>query len=125
MPNKVAQFVQLLRSTARERRLGTVIFFVTSRCNAKCETCFYHEELNRPGDMTFEQVEREVAVVQACQLLGPEFACDVRACRPQLPRRLSFHLAPPCSCAAKDSAIRPAIRHPLSDSTVGSRALRD
>src|SRR5919107_2853777 len=58
MPNKVTQFVQLLRSTARERRLGTVIFFVTSRCNAKCETCFYHEELNRPGDMTFEQVER-------------------------------------------------------------------
>src|SRR5215218_2635602 len=58
MSNKVAQFVQLLRSTARERRLGTVIFFVTSRCNAKCETCFYHEELNRPGDMTFEQIER-------------------------------------------------------------------
>jgi MoaA/NifB/PqqE/SkfB family radical SAM enzyme len=58
MPNKVTQFVQLLRSTARERRLGTVIFFITSRCNAKCETCFYHEELNRPGDLTFEQIER-------------------------------------------------------------------
>jgi molybdenum cofactor biosynthesis enzyme MoaA len=58
MPNKVTQFVQLLRSTGRERRLGTVIFFVTSRCNAKCETCFYHEELNRPGDLTFEQIER-------------------------------------------------------------------
>ena len=58
MPNKVTQFVQLLRSTGRGRRLGTVIFFVTSRCNAKCETCFYHEELNRPGDMTFEQIER-------------------------------------------------------------------
>jgi Fe-coproporphyrin III synthase len=58
MPNKVTQFVQLLRSTARERRLGTVIFFVTSRCNAKCETCFYHEELNRPGDLTFGQIER-------------------------------------------------------------------
>ncbi|HEX6624337.1 MAG TPA: radical SAM protein [Pyrinomonadaceae bacterium] len=58
MPDKVAQFVQLLRSTGRERRLGTVIFFVTSRCNAKCETCFYHEELNRPGDLTFGQIER-------------------------------------------------------------------
>src|SRR5919199_1734120 len=58
MSKKVAQFVRLLRSTSRERRLGTVIFFVTSRCNAKCETCFYHEELNRPGDMTFEQIER-------------------------------------------------------------------
>jgi hypothetical protein len=57
MPNKVTQFVQLLRSTGRERRLGTLIFFITSRCNAKCETCFYHEELNRPGDLTFEQIE--------------------------------------------------------------------
>src|SRR5881394_4429499 len=58
MPNKAAQLYQLLRSTARERRLGTVIFFITSRCNARCETCFYHEELNRPGDMTFEQIEK-------------------------------------------------------------------
>src|SRR3954462_7869162 len=58
MPNRVAQFVQLLRSPAREHRLGTLIFFVTSRCNAKCETCFYHEELNRPGDMSFEQIEK-------------------------------------------------------------------
>ena len=58
MPNKVMQFARLLRSTARERRLGTVILFVTSRCNAKCATCFYHEELNRPGDMTFEQIGR-------------------------------------------------------------------
>jgi MoaA/NifB/PqqE/SkfB family radical SAM enzyme len=58
MPSKAAQFVQLLRSTNREKRLGTVILFVTSRCNAFCKTCFYHEELNRPGDMTFEQIER-------------------------------------------------------------------
>jgi MoaA/NifB/PqqE/SkfB family radical SAM enzyme len=58
MTNKAAQLFKLLRSTDRERRLGTVILFVTSRCNARCETCFYHEELNRPGDMTFEQLER-------------------------------------------------------------------
>ena len=58
MSNKAAQFVQLMRSTKRERRLGTLIFFVTSRCNARCETCFYWEELNRPGDMTFAQIER-------------------------------------------------------------------
>ena len=58
MPNKAVQFVQLLRSSKREKRLGTVILFVTSRCNALCQTCFYHEELNRPGDMTFEQIEK-------------------------------------------------------------------
>ena len=58
MPNKVIQLVQLLRSTKREKRLGTVILFVTSRCNALCQTCFYHEELNHPGDMTFAQIEK-------------------------------------------------------------------
>ena len=58
MPPKAAKLYRLLRSTARERQLGTVIFFVTSRCNAKCETCFYHEELNRPGDLAFEQIEK-------------------------------------------------------------------
>ena len=58
MPNKAIQLVQLLRSTQREKRLGTVILFVTSRCNAFCKTCFYHEELNQPGDLTFEQIEQ-------------------------------------------------------------------
>ena len=58
MPNKAVQLVQLLRSTKREKRLGTVILFVTSRCNSFCRTCFYHEELNHPGDMTFEQIEK-------------------------------------------------------------------
>src|SRR5688500_6302495 len=58
MPNKAAQLIQLLRSTKREARLGTVILFVTSRCNAFCKTCFYHEELNQPGDLTFAQIEK-------------------------------------------------------------------
>jgi MoaA/NifB/PqqE/SkfB family radical SAM enzyme len=58
MTNRVSQFVQLVRSTRREKRLGTVIFFVTSRCNAFCKTCFYHEELNQPGDLTFEEISR-------------------------------------------------------------------
>lgn len=56
MPNKAVQLVQLIRSSKREKQLGTVILFVTSRCNALCQTCFYHEELNQPGDMTFEQI---------------------------------------------------------------------
>ncbi len=58
MPGKAIQLIQLLRSTKREKRLGTVILFVTSRCNAFCKTCFYHEELNHPGDMTFAQIEK-------------------------------------------------------------------
>lgn len=58
MSNKVSQFINLIRSTKRQKQLGTVIFFVTSRCNAACETCFYHEELNQRGDLTFEQIEK-------------------------------------------------------------------
>lgn len=58
MPSKIAQFAELIRSTKRERQLDTVIFFVTSRCNAFCETCFYHEELNKKGDLTFEEIEK-------------------------------------------------------------------
>jgi MoaA/NifB/PqqE/SkfB family radical SAM enzyme len=55
---KAVQFVNLIRSTKREKRLDTVILFVTSRCNAFCKTCFYWEELNRPGDLTFEQLKK-------------------------------------------------------------------
>src|SRR5688500_19607938 len=58
MATKAAQLVQLIRSTKREKRLGTVILFVTSRCNSLCRTCFYHNELNQPGDMTFEEIEK-------------------------------------------------------------------
>ena len=38
--------------------LDTLIFFVTSRCNSKCRTCFYWEELNQSGDLSFEEIER-------------------------------------------------------------------
>jgi MoaA/NifB/PqqE/SkfB family radical SAM enzyme len=56
--NKALQFVQLVRSSKREKRLGTVILFVTSRCNAFCKTCFYHAELNQPGDLTLGQLQK-------------------------------------------------------------------
>lgn len=56
MAEKIAQFVQLLRSTKRAAKLDTVILFVTSRCNSFCRTCFYHAELNRPGDLTLDQI---------------------------------------------------------------------
>ena len=58
MASKITQLVQLVRSTRREKKLGTVILFITSRCNSLCQTCFYHQELNRPGDMRFEQIEK-------------------------------------------------------------------
>jgi MoaA/NifB/PqqE/SkfB family radical SAM enzyme len=41
-----------------EKRLGLVIFFVTSVCNAKCRTCFYWQELNQRGDLTWDEIKR-------------------------------------------------------------------
>ncbi len=35
--------------------LDTLIFFVTSRCNSKCRTCFYWEELNQDGESEFRR----------------------------------------------------------------------
>src|SRR4051812_50162266 len=40
----------------RKRKLNTVIFFVTSHCNATCETCFYWDELNRQGDLSWDEI---------------------------------------------------------------------
>ncbi len=37
--------------------LHTLIFFVTSRCNARCRTCFYWQELNQRGDLSFEEID--------------------------------------------------------------------
>ena len=65
MTSKAVQLVQLLRSSKREKRLGTVILFVTSRCNAFCQTCFYHEELNQPGDLTFAQIDKVARTMPA------------------------------------------------------------
>ena len=51
---RLGTFREALR---RPRRLKTVIFFVTSVCNAKCRTCFYWEELNRRGDLTWDEIQ--------------------------------------------------------------------
>src|SRR5215813_12971935 len=40
----------------RRRKLNTIIFFVTSRCNATCETCFYWDELNQRGDLSWDEI---------------------------------------------------------------------
>ncbi len=43
---------------SRSRPLKLVIFFITSLCNAKCRTCFYWEELNQRGDLTWDEIQR-------------------------------------------------------------------
>jgi len=54
--NSRAKLGRVFEVLARPKRLKVVIFFVTSVCNAKCRTCFYWEELNRRGDLTWEEI---------------------------------------------------------------------
>jgi MoaA/NifB/PqqE/SkfB family radical SAM enzyme len=42
----------------RRRKLNTIIFFVTSHCNATCDSCFYWDELNRAGDLSWDEIVR-------------------------------------------------------------------
>ena len=52
-----SQLDTLREMFVRPRRLKTVIFFVTSVCNARCRTCFYWQELNQRGDLTWPEIE--------------------------------------------------------------------
>ncbi len=59
MPNSVASSVgRIYRALAAPKRLKTVIFFVTSACNARCRTCFYWQELNQRGDLTGDEIRK-------------------------------------------------------------------
>src|SRR5579862_744682 len=53
-----SDLVKICHSLGRKKRLGTLIFFVTSVCNAKCRTCFYWEELNQRGDLTWDEIRK-------------------------------------------------------------------
>ena len=50
--------LKVYKSVTRPNKLATVIFFVTSVCNAKCRTCFYWKELNQRGDLTWDEIHR-------------------------------------------------------------------
>jgi Fe-coproporphyrin III synthase len=56
--SKFSEAKFLIKQVKREKRLNTVIFFVTSICNEKCRHCFYWEELNQRGDLKFEHIEK-------------------------------------------------------------------
>jgi MoaA/NifB/PqqE/SkfB family radical SAM enzyme len=51
-------YLRYVTSTLGGRRFNLLIFFVTSRCNAKCDFCFYWDQLNQPGDLTVEEIRQ-------------------------------------------------------------------
>jgi MoaA/NifB/PqqE/SkfB family radical SAM enzyme len=46
------------RPAWRRKKLNTLIFFVTSHCNATCDSCFYWDELNKSGDLNWGEIEK-------------------------------------------------------------------
>lgn len=56
--NYQAELGKVYRALTAPKKLKTVIFFVTSVCNAKCRTCFYWEELNQSGDLTWDEIQK-------------------------------------------------------------------
>jgi MoaA/NifB/PqqE/SkfB family radical SAM enzyme len=48
----------LIRDRVRAPEFQSLFLFVTSRCNARCRTCFYYDKLNRNDDLTCEEIRR-------------------------------------------------------------------
>ena len=51
-------YFPILRDRVRPREFNSLFLFVTSRCNARCRTCFYFDKLNSRDDLTFDQIAR-------------------------------------------------------------------
>ena len=66
-----SDLVKIYHSLGRKKRLGTVILFVTSVCNAKCRTCFYWEELNQRGDLTWDEIRKLSSSMPPVQQTAP------------------------------------------------------
>jgi len=44
----------------RKDYLEVLIFYVTSRCNSRCPGCFFQDHLNRPDDLSLDEIRRFV-----------------------------------------------------------------
>lgn len=57
MARTAKDFSGYLRQVFRPKQFESLFLFVTSRCNSRCRTCFYWDNLNQNQDLTFEQLE--------------------------------------------------------------------
>lgn len=63
------EYLQYVTSTLGGRRFNLLIFFVTSRCNAKCDFCFYWDQLNQAGDLTVAEIRQISATMPSFRRL--------------------------------------------------------
>lgn len=53
-----SSFSKIIKDFVFPDRLNQIIFFVTSKCNSRCQHCFYWQELNRADDLTLEEIRK-------------------------------------------------------------------
>ncbi|MFC1510427.1 radical SAM protein [Candidatus Omnitrophota bacterium] len=54
--NEISFFTQEMCKLFYPRRLDSLIFYPTSRCNARCDFCFYRNELNQRCELTLPKI---------------------------------------------------------------------
>lgn len=55
---QASKYLRYVRGHRFRGRLDYLIFFVLSKCNLHCPHCFYGEHLNKPTDLSFEEIRR-------------------------------------------------------------------
>ncbi|MEJ7712636.1 MAG: radical SAM protein [Pyrinomonadaceae bacterium] len=61
-----------------------VILFINSICNMKCEHCFYWQNLNRPDDLSFDEMvnlSQQLGQIENLNLSGGEPLCAKTSAR--------------------------------------------
>ena len=56
----MSRFLDYLSRTRFRRQLDFLIYFVTSRCQGNCRSCFYWRGLNRGRELSLSEIERIV-----------------------------------------------------------------
>ncbi len=74
----ISQHLSSIRSFLDPRQVGYLIFYVTNRCNFRCEFCFYYAEIEKgrkPNELTLEEIEqlsRQIGPLLQLSLTGGE-----------------------------------------------------
>lgn len=66
---------QFFKNVLLRNRLKFLIFFTTSYCNCRCEICFYWQELNKPDDLSVNEIKKisaSIGVFRTLLLSGGE-----------------------------------------------------
>lgn len=59
MVRELKKYIRYVKNQLFQRgKLNFLILYVTSNCNFKCRTCFFHANLNQNNDLSFEEFEK-------------------------------------------------------------------